>query len=88
MMMEKFADYHYWISLGLSSPWAVIAVAVGTAILIAANILKDKEDWKKTTDEVKAQTEAQSKQEFADIRAELAELRKLVEQLALKLPKN
>jgi hypothetical protein len=37
---------------------------------------------------VKAQTEAESKQAFADIRAELAELRKLVEQLALKLPKN
>jgi len=87
-MMEKFADVHYWISQGLSPLWAVPVALVGAAIFIGANILKDKEDRKKTTDEVKAQIEAHSKQEFADIRAELAELRKLVEQLTLKLPKN
>jgi hypothetical protein len=87
-MMEKLVDYHFWTGLGLSPLWTIPAVLVGGAIVIGANILKDKEERKKTVDAVKAQTEAQSKQEFADIRAELAELRKLVEQLALKLPKN
>jgi len=96
--MEKFLQVGYWTGLGFSPLWAAVAVLVLGLIFMGLHILKDAEERKNITDELKAQMDVQLQQAFdksigeakaiTDIHTELAELRKLVEQLALRLPKN